>query len=533
MKRVNCLYRVSTLGQVDVTKVDIPMQKIACHEFAERQGWVITEEFTEKGISGSKVHADKRDAIQRLKQNAINKEFDVLLVFMFDRIGRIDDETPFIVEWFVQQGIEVWSVQEGEQRFDTHVDKLMNYIRFWQAAGESAKTSERIRTRMRQLTEEGIFAKGVVPFGYKLEKRGRVNKKGYDVCDLVINDEEAEYVRRIFDETVRLGYGSHIIANELNAEGIRTHKGSEFNPSNIKRILKSKLYCGYIVGGGVSSPKLEEITIIDEDLWERAQEIVKQREKRYEERRNVSLRTQSENLLAGNIYCGHCGARITYSATNKKYTKIDGTEAVYRIRRYNCSRKANAPKLCAGRTSYTANKIDDIVLSVVHDLFNKITDVPQAKAVERKIQSHLNGAKAEQKRASMQLERLTNQYQKLQLEIAASLTGESNLSVDDLSVAIKTIKEKIAEAEKQLEEANETVEKGNQSVQAVVPMYNRFVSWANTFDEMPVEEKRTVLSQLIERIEVRDGFDIEITLNMDYEQFCKDWNSNTDTGISA
>lgn len=133
----------------------------------------------------------------------------------------------------------------------------------------------------------------------------------------------------------------------------------------------------------------------------------------------------------------------------------------------------------------------------------------------------------------MQLERLTNQYLKLQLEIAASLTGESNLSVDDLSVAIKTIKGKIAEAEKQLEEANETVEKGNQSVQAVVPMYNRFVSWANTFDEMPVEEKRTVLSQLIERIEVKDGFDIEITLNMDYEQFCKDWNSNTDTGISA
>ena len=31
------------------------------------------------------------------------------VVFMFDRIGRIDDETPFIVEWFVKKaGIEVW-----------------------------------------------------------------------------------------------------------------------------------------------------------------------------------------------------------------------------------------------------------------------------------------------------------------------------------------------------------------------------------------------------------------------------------------
>ena len=58
---------------------------------------------------------------------------------MFDRIGRIADETPFVVEWFVRNGIRVWSTQEGEQRFDNHTDKLLNYIRFWQADGESEK----------------------------------------------------------------------------------------------------------------------------------------------------------------------------------------------------------------------------------------------------------------------------------------------------------------------------------------------------------------------------------------------------------
>ena len=41
---------------------------------------------------------------------------------MFDRLGRRDDETPFIVEWFVNNGIEVWSAEEGQQRFDNHVD---------------------------------------------------------------------------------------------------------------------------------------------------------------------------------------------------------------------------------------------------------------------------------------------------------------------------------------------------------------------------------------------------------------------------
>ena len=101
----------------------------------------IIKEFYEKGVSGFKVSAKDRDAIQDLKEAALNHEFDVLLVYMFDRLGRRDDETPFVVEWFVKQGIEVWSTQEGQQRFDNQADKLLNYIHYWQANGESVKTS--------------------------------------------------------------------------------------------------------------------------------------------------------------------------------------------------------------------------------------------------------------------------------------------------------------------------------------------------------------------------------------------------------
>lgn len=54
MKRVANLYRVSTKKQVDLVKDDIPMQRIACREFAERQGWTVVIEKEEKGISGFK-----------------------------------------------------------------------------------------------------------------------------------------------------------------------------------------------------------------------------------------------------------------------------------------------------------------------------------------------------------------------------------------------------------------------------------------------------------------------------------------------
>lgn len=74
-----------------------------------QKDWEIIKEYSEKGVFGYKVSAQDRDAIQELKDAALKDEFDILLVFMFDRIGRIDDEMPSVVEWFAKHGIEVWS----------------------------------------------------------------------------------------------------------------------------------------------------------------------------------------------------------------------------------------------------------------------------------------------------------------------------------------------------------------------------------------------------------------------------------------
>lgn len=308
MKRVYCLYRVSTKGQVD--KDDIPMQKTSCREFAERNGWTILKEFQEKGVSGFKVSASDRDAIQDLKTAAEKKEFDVLLVFMFDRIGRIDDETPFVVEWFIKHGIEVWSVNEGEQRMDNHVDKLMNYIRFWQANGESQKTSARVKTRLNQMTLDGKFTGGVAPFGYKLIKSGEINKKRKELMDIVIDDDEAPIVKKIFEMTVKEGYGSYRMADYLNSHGIKTHNNSKFQCNTVNRILKNRLYCGYLVSGGVESPYIERLHIIDENIFDQAQFILKQRSSKNEEKQQIARTTKGSTLLSGNIYCAHCGQKM-------------------------------------------------------------------------------------------------------------------------------------------------------------------------------------------------------------------------------
>ena len=107
MNRVYCLYRVSTVQQLH--EDDIPMQRQACREFAAARGWKIIKEFYEKGISGFKIPTADRRVLQQIKKDAKQHKFDILLVFMFDRLGRRDSETPFFVEDLSMLGIEIWS----------------------------------------------------------------------------------------------------------------------------------------------------------------------------------------------------------------------------------------------------------------------------------------------------------------------------------------------------------------------------------------------------------------------------------------
>lgn len=125
LPRAALSYRVSTKGQVDHD--DIPMQKIACRKFAQEHRWRVVLEKAEKGVSGSKVSASKRDVIQELRSEASKGNFDILLVYMFDRLGRIESETPFVLEWFVQHGIQMWSTHEGQQRIESHSDMITSY----------------------------------------------------------------------------------------------------------------------------------------------------------------------------------------------------------------------------------------------------------------------------------------------------------------------------------------------------------------------------------------------------------------------
>ena len=514
--RVALAYRVSTKGQVEHD--DIPMQKIDCRKFAQKQGWRVVKEVAEKGVSGSKVSASKRDAIQQLKEEAANGEFDILLVYMFDRLGRIESETPFVLEWFVQHGIQMWSVHEGQQRIESHGDKLMNYIRFWQAAGESEKTSIRTRDRIRQIVSSGHFAGGFVPYGYRAVDKGRVNKRDQPVKDLEIDPEEAAWVREVFEKVANEGASGYAMARMLNDRGLCTRQGARFQSVNIRRMIRHEGYTGYLITKAARSEFIQELQIVDEKLFARANEVIDCRSKKLAQEKNIAAKTNNPTLLAGIVVCAHCGAKMSAFLHTDRYKLADGTIREKVQAKYNCYQRGQKLRACDGQSLYLAERVDAVVLEVVHDIFRRIQQEPYDRSIEQKLRQE-NGERERQKQAAEKKIKAAQYKQKrYEDEVIRCLDGQSRFSEEMLARLIAEAETEVRQAKEEYAELlrNDTT---RATIQQIRSYYDEFLGWANEFDLATIPRKRAILGQLIEKVEVGKGYKVTVHLRMSYAQF--------------
>ena len=441
------------------------MQRKACHAFCEKMGWTIVHEEQEDGVSGHKVRAENRDKLQIIKERARQGKFDILLVFMFDRIGRIADETPFVVEWFVKNGVRVWSTQEGEQRFDNHTDKLTNYIRFWQADGESEKTSIRTKTALGQLVEDGGFKGGVAPYGYDLVKSGRVNKRKHEVYELALNETEAAVVRIVFDKYVHEGYGAQRITTYLNNLGI----------------LCNLTYTGVLRSGESRSPVLSH--------------------------------------LSGNVYCGHCGARLNLTTSGKAYPCKEDPHRVIKRVRYICYGKTRKQTDCDGQTGYTAHILDRIIDKLVRQIFERMKAIPKSEIVNARYREKMEERKNLLRSIRVDYTKAADELDMLKAEVIKALRGESTFSKDLLGSMVSEAEAKCTELQKQFEDAQAAYEEGQTVLHSLEEQYDNVISWADLYDTASLEAKKMIVNCLIRRVEVYRGYKLHIDFNIDFTQF--------------
>ena len=515
-KRAALAYRVSTKGQVDHD--DIPMQKIACRKFAQQQGWRVVQEKAEKGVSGSKVSASKRDVIQELRMAANNKEFDILLVYMFDRLGRIESETPFVLEWFVQHGIEMWSTHEGQQRIESHGDKLMNYIRFWQAAGESEKTSMRTRDRIRQIVSSGHYAGGFVPYGYRAVNKGRVNKRDQPVKDLEIDPEEAAWVREVFEKVANEGASGYAMARMLNERGLRTRQGAKFQSVNIRRLIRHEGYTGYIMTKAARSEFMPQLQIVDSDLFTKANERMDSRCKNAAENKNAAKKSGNPTLLAGIVVCAHCGAKMSAFLHTDRYKLADGSIREKVQAKYNCYQRGQHLRECDGQSLYLAERVDGVVLALVDQMFQQIKQEPYDRSIEQRIRQQDAEWNRKKQAAEKKIQAARHKQQRYEEEIVRCLDGQSAFSEAMLARLIQQAEAEVQQAKNEYAELLKN-DSSRTTVQRIRKYYDEFLGWANEFDLASIPRKRTVLAQLLEKVEVGKGYRVRIVVRGSYRQF--------------
>lgn len=234
-KKVRTLLRVSSRQQLHDD--DIPIQRAEARQYIEKHtDWVFDKEYLEKGISAYHNGVEDREVLQDIIQEAKNGEFDILLAYMSDRIGR-QEEYSFYVAELNRLGIEVWTIKDGQLKTEEHIDKLLNYIRFWQNEGESKKTGMRVHDTMVEMVRNGKFVGGKAPYGYKLVLSGEISNHGRALHKLVIVPKQAEVVRQIYSYAVNQGMGFQKIANTLNGDGIPAPILEKWKSGTVRSIL--------------------------------------------------------------------------------------------------------------------------------------------------------------------------------------------------------------------------------------------------------------------------------------------------------
>jgi len=128
-------------------------------------------------------------------------------------------------------------------------------------------------------------------------------------------------------------------------------------------------------------------------------------------------------------------------------------------------------------------------------------------------------ADAERKNHLQDLQTQRNKAEKdllaLKTEVLACIKGESVLPRETLAEMITAQEEKLTELENLCEAASEELEKTAELMDKVSRLYDELISYADLYDSANFEAKKMIINQLIRRVDVYRGYQINISFNFD------------------
>ncbi len=393
----------------------------------------------------------------------------------------------------------------------------MNYIRYWQADGESEKTSMRTSNSLGILASEGCFTGGTVAYGYRNVRKGRTNKHRQEVTDLEVVEEEAYVVQTMFRLAAVEGYGAQRLANYLNSNGFKNRSGKNWHPATIQSMLRNVLYIGIIRSGTSRSPAIEDLRIVDDKTFETVQAMLESRSRKNEAIRSTPLNTRGDSLLAGNVFCGHCGARLCITTSGQGRPRKDGTDS--RRIRYTCQTKSRTHGDCDGQTGYTVQKLDRDIEIIVLSILNRVRKLSRTEVMALCFDHDTKNKKAFVKKAEKDLVQAEAAITRLQEEVAKAMFGQSEFSPQILNNTIKAQEQRCEELREALNTAKNELAADEAKLMEIGGLYNDMLDWAFAYDKASNAAKKVIISHLIERVDVYRGYKLKIKFRIGIEQF--------------
>lgn len=307
-KRAAIYCRVSTADQATEDKVSLDEQLGDCEAYAAEQGYEVVRRYRDVK-SGT---TSKRPDFQRMLADASAGEFDAIICWKVDRLGRGLFPMSRLLEVVEPAGIGIEAVKEK-------VDQ--RYLGLFASVGkiELDNIRERTQAAQRAYARKGQIPNAMVRYGYMV--------KGNAAPE--VNPAEAKV---LLEAATRYADGDRIadIARDFRHRGVptrmpKTYKhGIAWTDPYLSRLIHDE---GYATGTYTYAGEVVPFPVIyPAELWER----VKARHER--NARHAKRNTKVDYLLQHILWCRCCEHRFT--ARTKRYQygrpdKVTGERKLY------------------------------------------------------------------------------------------------------------------------------------------------------------------------------------------------------------
>ena len=479
--------------------------------------------YSDDGYAGGNF---KRPRYQALIRDIESGKINCIIFKDNSRLGRNYPELGRLMEdYFPQKGVRVISVLNNLDSVKDPRGYCSAIVSFSNIVNDDyiRQLSIKIKCTLTMKRERGEFIGNYAPFGYQKDPADRHR--------LVVDEEQAEIVRKIFD-WYEDGMSASSIAKRLNAMQIMTpgdfkirdgcksfithdrnsSKLHAWTTTTIATILKNEVYIGNMVQGKHKSVsyRSKKMMLTDESEWTVVEgthaPIISDEQfaiihERFARRTRISPGKTHVYPLSGLVSCGACGHRMN-RVVSQGYA------------RYRCMTRTYAPDKCQC-PSIKEEYLEELILQTLQSLIARLVDVKAVIDAARQFKT-INGAKNEYMLALNKAKREQERLQDVQFHLYDDLQSGLIPKAQYLQFQ-KRYEAEIAAQEAKIEQLNQCLIHLKEARQ----QDDEFVAFFQKYGNIQKLDWDTV-NQLIQKVVFHDKQHVDIYFRFadEYEKLC-------------